>query len=209
MFVEYAGGSDSFPMGGRNVQVNALVYNPKTALFENPRSIEGADAVVRGAKVVQGIPATTVSVNSQSMWYYYRCEAMSGSLWLIHLRRKDGGPFTFHNEYLLVRMSAKASLIRAELILPPHEEANVQKLEFSWNARRISTYDQLIPDERNAFKKFLGESGPDEMIDVTQTRDELSSWRFSMLEEQEKPKRRLVRSGRKALAVQRIKKIRI
>jgi hypothetical protein len=106
-------------------------------------------------------------------------------------------------------MSAKAPLLRAALILPPHEEANVQKLEFSWNAKLIKQYDQLIPDERNAFKKFLGESGPDEMIDVTQTPDELSSWRFTLLEAAEKPTRRLVKSGRKAVAVQRVRKIRI
>jgi len=210
MFAEFFVGSDSFPMGGRNVQFSTLVYNPASARFENPRSLTPSEnPVCRSVKITQGIPASVIvnTLNNQ-MWYHHHCECRSGSLWLFEARiKKKGSTFGHDTSYLLLRLSAKAPSLKAVYTLPEQDEANIHCLELTMNARRILSYTDLIPDERNAFKKFVGETR-DMVVDVTQDISELPGWRFSQLEPEEK-KNTVILSGKSsAVAIQRIRRIR-
>lgn len=207
MFCEYVSGSDAFPMGGRTTQFNTLIYNPRTALFENPRTVEGENPVCRDAKITQGIPASVVVQNNQ-MWYHYRCEAKSGSLWLFESRVKiRGKAFGFETEHLLLRLHAKAPALKLVYTLPRQDDANIHKLELTLNARRVLTVADLMPDEKNAFKKFVGETR-DVVVDVTQSDDELPNWQFTQLEPDEKKTVTILKGKSKPVAIQRIRRIR-
>lgn len=208
MFIEYFSGSDQFPMGGRNVQVNTLVYNPVSAVFENPRQLTKAEQpVCRDVKITQGIPASMLvnTLNSQ-MWYHYRAECRAGSLWLMETRVRNGGPFAFDNTYLLIRMMPKAKALRIIYNLPEQLDANIHRLEFTLNARRIRTIADMAPDEKNAFKKFVGETR-DAVVEVTQSDAELVGWEFTQLEPDDKPKLSLQKGKSRPVAINRIRRI--
>ena len=211
MLVEFATGSDSFP-SGRVSQFTARVYNPKTALFVNPRELEGKDAVVRNIKVVQGIPATAVMTAVSTMWYLYRSEAKNGTLWLFELRVKDrsdpSNPFMFRSEYLLVRMHESVGLLKAVCVLPEQEGANMHRLEFHWNGKRITDSSGLSPDERGAFKKVLGVT-QDAAVEVTQADTELPSWIFTEVEAARKKTSRTIKTGKKTLGVNRVRRLKL
>jgi len=210
MFAEFFVGSDSFPMGGRNVQFSTLVYNPASARFENPRALTPAEnPVCRGIKITQGIPASViVNTCNNQMWYHHRCECRSGSLWLFEARiKKKGSMFGHDTSYLLLRLSAKAPALKAVYTLPEQDEANIHRLELTLNAKRILSHTDLLPDERNAFKRFVGETR-DLVVDVTQDIGELPGWRFSQLEPAGKKDTVVLRGKSNAVAIQRIRRIR-
>lgn len=210
MFAEFFSGTDSFP-GGRNVQFSTLVYNPATALFENPRQLtESARPVCRDIKITQGIPASVLvqTLNSQ-MWYHYRCECRSGALFLFESRiRQPGSTFGYDRTYLLLRFHPDAPATRVTYTLPPQNGANIHKLEMTVNARRVRSHTDMIPDERGAFKKFVGETR-DVVVDVTQHDSELPGWDFALLEPPQKKSAVVLRgAGKKASAIHRIRRIR-
>lgn len=210
MYTEFFTGSDSF-QGGRTVQFATLVYNPITALFENPRTLKDeGQPVCRDVKITQGIPASVnVLSHSSQMWYHYRAEARNGSLWLFEsrIRNTRQGPFGYDTSYLLLRLNSAASALRCSYTLPRQEDANIHKLEFTLNARRITTSRELTPDERGAFKKFVGETR-DIVVDVTQSDAELARWNFQQLEPDAKKRVSLVSGGARPVAINRIRRIR-
>jgi len=210
LFAEFYSGSDSFPMGGRNIQFSTLVYNPVSARFENPRSLTASDTpVCRDVKITQGIPASLLvnSLNNQ-MWYHYRCECRSGSLWLFESRIKQrNSTFGYDTTYLLLRLVAKAPALKATYQLPRHDEANINTLEFTLNARRVRGIEDLTPDEKNAFKKFAGETS-DQIVEFSQRESELSGWTFLQLEPAEKKSLSLVKGRNRPVAINRVRRIR-
>lgn len=197
-------------MGGRNVQFSTLVYNPASFLFENPRQLTPSpEPIVRDVKITQGIPASVIVNNlNNQMWYHYRCECRAGTLWLFEGRVKQRGKaFGYDSSYLLLRLHPKAPALRAIYNLPRQEDANIHRLEFTLNARRITSYTELTPDERGAFKKFTGETR-DIVVDVTQDASELTDWQFSQLEPAAAKTVSVVKSKDRPVEIQRIRRIR-
>lgn len=210
--IEFATGSDNFPSvaGGesRSVQLTALVYNTKSGLFENPRSLSNGGDVCKVEKVHKAMPASTVVAPSPGNWYYYRTEARGGSLWAFELKRRSGGPFSFESELLLVRFYVKSPLQRVQLSLPDHPYANVTELDFMWNCQHVRTHDKLLLEELAAFKKLTGETS-NYVVEATQDMAELPSWKFTEIEKAAPKTKKVVRSKNKQVAIQRVRKVRL
>jgi hypothetical protein len=211
--IEYWTGQDSFSargsIPGRTVSLTAMVYNTRSGLFENPRSLTNGGDVCKVDKVHKAMPASTVLAASAGNWYCYRTQVRSGSLWAFELRKKSVGMFSYDTETLLVRFYQKAPLMRVKLLLPEHPFANVPELDLVWNAQRIHDSTQLGQDELNAFKKLTGETS-DFVVSVTQDPVELASWEFTEIEKAAPKVNKLVRSASRApVAINRVKRLRL
>jgi hypothetical protein len=209
---EYVTGSDSFRAAQghdpRAVTLTALVYNPKSGLFENPKYLTNKGDVCKVDKVHKVVPASNVLAVSPGNWYYYRAEVRSGALWCLVYKKRSGGIFEFDTQTLLVRSFRNASLLRAQLSFPEHPHANLTYLDFIWNAQRVVSHDKLTANELAAFKKLLGATS-NFVVEATQKDSELSSWSFTELEKAKPQIRKTIKVRDKPIAIQRVKRLKL
>jgi hypothetical protein len=192
MIFEYMAGKDSRKYMDKNknhtVQVSVLVYNPVIFAFENPSRPSKANSLCRNVRVIASIPAYKGFTFSQAdNWYIYRGETRSGALALVHLRKsypysKSHTGFPIVNEYGLFRLSKNSPLIRIEVSFDYAELSSQQSIVLDWRGRHISSHEQMLPDEVNAFKKFIGMAGPSTIVDATQEKEEIRSFFIKELE---------------------------